>query len=93
MVDWFKVIKIDASYILIILFIGIERKFILIIDYVYQVNPLIRVIIFGLVWFLLKKKVTKSNLKKTKTGSNRPVSARFDFLGQKPFWLNFFSLT
>jgi hypothetical protein len=41
-------------------------------------------IIFGSVWFLTKK-VTKLNLffKKTKIGSNRPVSVRFGFLGQK----------
>jgi hypothetical protein len=65
------------------------------------------VIIFGSIWFLLKK-ITKLNfffLKKTKTGSNQPVSVRFSFLGQKPvqlgfswfgsvfcrFWLGFFS--
>ena len=62
-------------------------------------------IIFGSVRFL-SKKVTKSNffLKKnrnqTETGSNRPVSVRFGFSGQKPvqtglarfsrFWLGFF---
>jgi hypothetical protein len=42
-------------------------------------------IIFGSVQFLLKK-IIKPNffLKKTKTGSNRPVSVRFGFLGQKP---------
>jgi hypothetical protein len=27
--------------------------------------------------------------KKTETGSNRPVSVRFVFLGQKPVWLGF----
>jgi hypothetical protein len=46
----------------------------------------IGVIIFCLVWFLLKK-IIKFNFflfKKTKTGSNRPVSVRFGFLGQKP---------
>jgi hypothetical protein len=37
--------------------------------------------IFGSVWFL-SKKITKPNLKKTKTGSNRPVSVLF--LRQKP---------
>jgi hypothetical protein len=61
------------------------------------------VIIFGSVRFL-SKKVTKPKLfffeKKTETGSNRPVSVRFGFLGQKPvqtglarffrFWLGFF---
>jgi len=42
-------------------------------------------IIFGSVQFLLKK-IIKSNFlkKKTKIGSNRPVSVRFGFLGQKP---------
>jgi hypothetical protein len=61
------------------------------------------VIIFDLVRFL-SKKVTKPKLffkKKTKTGSNRPVSVRFGFLGQKlfqtglaqffQFWLGFLS--
>jgi len=39
----------------------------------------------------IKKKVTKPNFffKKTETGSNRPVSVRFSFLGQKPVWLGF----
>jgi hypothetical protein len=49
------------------------------------------VIIFGSIWFLLKK-ITKLNfffLKKTKTGSNQPVSVRFSFLGQKPVQLGF----
>jgi hypothetical protein len=43
------------------------------------------VIIFGSVRFL-SKKLTKLKffLKKTETGSNRPVSVRFGFLGQKP---------
>jgi len=45
------------------------------------------VIIFGSVRFL-SKKVTKPNFfffeKKTETGSNRPVSVRFGFFGQKP---------
>jgi hypothetical protein len=53
------------------------------------------VIIFESVWFLSKKKVTKQNLKKTETGSNRPVRfGLFWFLGQKQvqtglarFWL------
>ena len=59
-------------------------------------------IIFGSVRFF-SKKVTKPNFfflkKKTETGSNRPVSVRFGFLGQKPvqtglarffrFWLGF----
>jgi hypothetical protein len=58
-------------------------------------------IIFGLVWFLLKK-ITKLKLKKnrnqTKTGSNRPVSVWFGsvrFLGKKrfkPVWLSFSGL-
>ena len=56
---------------------------------------------FGSVRFL-SKKVTKPKFffeKKTETGSNRPVSVRFGFLGQKPvqtglarffqFWLGF----
>jgi hypothetical protein len=54
------------------------------------------VIIFGSVQFLSKKKVIKSKnfLKKnlTETGSNRPVSVRFGFLGKnrlKPVWLGF----
>jgi hypothetical protein len=36
--------------------------------------------------FINKKKVTKLKFKKKKTeiGSNRPVSVRFGFLGQKP---------
>ena len=56
------------------------------------------------VWFgFYKKKITKPKFffeKKTETGSNRPVSVRFGFLGQKPvqtglarfsrFWLGFF---
>jgi len=49
-------------------------------------------IIFGSVRFL-SKKVTKPKLfffeKKTETGSNRLVSVRFVFLGQKPVWLGF----
>jgi hypothetical protein len=57
-------------------------------------------IIFSSVRFL-SKKVTKQNFFffKTETGSNRPVSVRFGFLGQKPvqtglarffrFWLSF----
>jgi hypothetical protein len=61
------------------------------------------VIIFYSVWFL-SKKITKPKFlkKKTETGSNRPVSVRFGFLGQKPvqtglarfsqFWLGFFGL-
>jgi hypothetical protein len=54
---------------------------------------LLRVIIFGCVRFLLKK-ITKLNFfkKKTETGSNRPVSVWFGFLGQKPVWLGFFGL-
>ena len=51
------------------------------------------VIFFVSVWFLYKKKVTKPiffKKKKTETGSNRPVSVRFGFLGQKPVWLGFF---
>jgi len=65
------------------------------------------VIIFGSVRFL-SKKVTKpklfffwkKNRNRTETGSNRPGSVRFGFLGQKPvqtglarffrFWLGFF---
>jgi hypothetical protein len=62
------------------------------------------VIIFGSVRFL-SKKVTKPNFffkknrNRTETGSNRPVSVRFGFLGKKPvqtgmarffrFWLGF----
>jgi len=43
------------------------------------------VIIFGSVRFLSKKnKQTEFFLKKTETGSNRPGSVRFGFLGQKP---------
>ena len=62
---------------------------------------------FGSVWFLSKKVIkSKSFFKKTETGSNRPVSVQFGFLGQKPvqtglarffrfgsvsrFWLGFF---
>jgi hypothetical protein len=48
-------------------------------------------IIFGSVRFLLKKNQTeflfffyKKNRNRTETGSNRPVSVRFGFLGQKP---------
>jgi hypothetical protein len=46
-----------------------------------------------------QKKITKLNFfkKKTETGSNRPVSVRFGFFGQKPvqislagIWLGFF---
>jgi len=33
-------------------------------------------IIFGLVWFLSKKS-NQTDIKKTETGSNRPVSVRF----------------
>jgi hypothetical protein len=69
---------------------------------IYEVG----VIIFSLVRFL-SKKVTKpklfffekKNWNQTETGSNRPVSVRFGFLGQKPvqtglarfswFWLGF----
>jgi hypothetical protein len=55
------------------------------------------VIIFGSVWFLLKK-VIKTGFflkKETKTGSNRPVSVRLRsiILGKKlvfPVWLGFF---
>ena len=49
---------------------------------------------FGSVF--IKKKVTKpnlffkKNLNRTETGSNRPISVRFGFLGQKPVWLDFF---
>jgi hypothetical protein len=55
------------------------------------------VIIFDFVRFL-SKKVTKLNFffeKKTETGSNRPVSVRFGFLGKnrfKPVWLGFGSV-
>jgi hypothetical protein len=56
---------------------------------------------FGLIF--IKKIITKLKLKKkTKTGSNRLVSVRFGFLGQKPIqtglarffpiWLGFFSV-
>jgi len=61
------------------------------------------VIIFGSIRFLYKKKSNQTEyLKKTETGSNRLVSVRFGFLGQKPvqtslawffrFWLGFFGL-
>jgi len=43
---------------------------------------------FGLIFI---KKVTKPNLKKTETVSNRPVLVQFGFFGQKPVWLGFFS--
>jgi hypothetical protein len=48
--------------------------------------------LFGSVF--IKKKITKPKffLKKTETGSNRPVSIRFGFLGQKPVWLGFSGL-
>jgi len=47
------------------------------------------VIIFGSVRFLSKKATIlnffiKQNRNRTETGSNRPVSIRFGFLGQKP---------
>ena len=46
-------------------------------------------IIFSSVRFL-SKTITKPKFKKkTKTGSNRPVSVRFGFLGQKPVLLGF----
>jgi hypothetical protein len=46
---------------------------------------LIGVIIFGLVQFLSKtNNQTEIKKKKTGTRSNRPVSVRFGFLGQKP---------
>jgi len=65
------------------------------------------VIIFGSVRFLSKKSnqieiifFWKKNRNRTETGSNRPVSVRFGFLGKKPvqiglarffrFWLGFF---
>jgi hypothetical protein len=55
------------------------------------------VIIFGSVWFLLKKVIKTGFFKKkeTKTGSNRPVSVRLRsiILGKKlvfPVWLGFF---
>jgi hypothetical protein len=41
------------------------------------------VIIFYLIWFLYKKKIWNFFFK-TETGSNRPVSILFGFLGQKP---------
>jgi len=47
------------------------------------------VIIFSSV---LSKKSNQTDLKKTETGSNRPISVRFGFLGQKPIWLDFFGL-
>jgi hypothetical protein len=60
-------------------------------------------IIFDSVQFLLEKvtklKFKKKKPKRTETGSNRPVSVRFGFLGKKPvqiglarffrFWLGF----
>jgi hypothetical protein len=56
------------------------------------------VIIFSSVRFL-SKTITKPKFKKkTETGSNRPVSVRLGFLGQKPVlvgfsvWLVFFGL-
>jgi len=49
------------------------------------------------VWFGFYKKSNQTDLKKTKIGSNRPVSVRFGFLEQKPvqtglarLWLGFF---
>ena len=59
------------------------------------------VIIFDSIQFLSEKKNQTENFIffKTETGSNRPVSVRFGFLGQKPvqtglvrfsrFWLGF----
>jgi len=38
---------------------------------------------FGLI-FIKKNNQTEIKKKKTETGSNRPVSVRFGFLGQKP---------
>jgi hypothetical protein len=32
----------------------------------------------------------KKKTNRTETGSNRPVSVRFDFFGLKPVWLDFF---
>jgi hypothetical protein len=52
----------------------------------FQITWKLGVIIFGSVLFL-SKKVTKPKFlffKKTETGSNRPVSVRFGFLGKKP---------
>ena len=46
---------------------------------------------FGSV-FIKKSNQTEFKKKKTKTGSNRPVSVRFGFLEQKPVWLGFFGL-
>jgi hypothetical protein len=54
---------------------------------------LVGVIIFYSVRFLLKKNNQIEFKKKTETGSNRPVSVRFDFLDKnrfKPVWLGFF---
>jgi hypothetical protein len=44
--------------------------------------------LFGSVF--IKKNNQTEIKKKTKTGSNRPVSVRFGFLEQKPVWLGFF---
>jgi len=48
----------------------------------------LKLIIFGLIWFLSKKIIKpKFFKKKTETGSNQPVLVRFGsvrFLGQKP---------
>jgi hypothetical protein len=57
---------------------------------------------FGSVFFKKNNHTEIFLKKKTETGSNRPVSVRFGFLGQKPvqtglarffrFWLGFFGL-
>jgi hypothetical protein len=57
---------------------------------------------FGSVFFKKSNHTEIFFFKKTETGSNRPVSVRFGFLGQKPvqtglarffrFWLGFFGL-
>ena len=57
---------------------------------------------FGSVFFKKNNHTEIFFFKKTETGSNRPVSVRFGFLGQKPvqtglarffrFWLGFFGL-
>jgi len=42
--------------------------------------------------FIQKNNQIKIFFKKTETGSNRPVSVWFGFLGQKSVWLGFFGL-
>jgi hypothetical protein len=46
-------------------------------------------IIFGLVRFLLKKVIKPVFFKKTKTGSNQPVSVRFGYFRTKTSFFQF----